>query len=199
MTGSLTYIYEYTKIRISAHCFFYGDTRLRGIGTDLPLPGWNRVNWWLIYELILEFQMQGAHRFCDLLYLQQLCSRSCRLGLSRSTKYHLLIFGQGTPGQPTARAHQREQARQLRLLKSVLQELASKSKMKWKDLQSQYHLLWSHTCFIIDRNSWATRIIDNWSRNKRNIGRTNVRKWCTILIMQKIQNSDQNYWQLFQI
>ena len=145
----------------------------------------------------------------ELLYLQQLCSRSCRLGLSRtikdyqgvsrSIKYHLLIFWQGTPGQPTARAHQREQARQLRLLKSVLQELASKSKMKWKDVQSRNHLPWSHTSFIIDRNSWATRIIDNWSRNKRNIGRTNVRKWCTILIMQKIQNSDQNYWQLFQI
>ena len=90
------------------------------------------------------------------------------------------------------------QGRQLRLIKSVPQELASKSKMKWKDLQSQYHLPWSHTCFIIDRNSWATRIIDNCSRNKKNIGRTKVRKWCTILIMQKIQNSDQNHWQLVQ-
>ena len=80
-----------------------------------------------------------------------------------------------------------KQGRQLRLLKSVPQELASKSKMKWKDLQSQYHLPWSHTCFIIDRNSWATRIIDIWSRNKKNIGSTNKRRFCAILIKIKIR------------
>ena len=104
----------------------------------------------------------------------------------------------GNSWSTTSKNAPEKKARQLRLLKSVLQQLASKSKMKWKDLQSQYHLPWSHTCFIIDRNSWATRIIDNCSRNKKNIGRTKVRKWCTILIMQKIQNSDQNHWQLVQ-